>query len=824
MKISRYIPSMFQRRLLLLGALGLFGVVAPTLQMLRLTVAKGDDHLAEAERRLVNEQWLETIRGRVLDRKGRVLALDEASSDIAADYPIITGRWAYAQAARKARKQPGTKWSQLSPDQREDLIQQFSPEFDERLDAMWDRLCAIAGVSRTELDDRRERVKAEVQSLAATVTERFRQRREDQLRRGEELTEEVRTADVKRPIREQSAAHVLLKNVPEAVAFALRPLTDWEGPSTDLREGGTEATPMIGLHVIDSTRRTYPLDTVELDVDQSTFPAPLRSDRKTTIRVEGVATHALGWMRAKLYDEDHLRRPRLKPDGSVDRGHYRVGDAVGQGGVEQAAEDRLRGLRGVRTVHRDTEQIDRLEPTAGSNIQLTLDTWLQARVQALFDPTLGLAIVQPWHRTKQPDPPDPLKPRPKELPLATPLNGSVVVIDIATGDLLAMVSIPSFSHGLIETDPKVVFGDTDRQPYINRAIDVPYPPGSIVKPLILTAAISAAKLGVGERISCTGHFFPDKPLLYRCWIYKQFHTTHNDQLGEAPDGKEAIQVSCNIFFFEVARRLGVQGVHDWYTRFGVGKTADPWNLYALTPFAERAASETDAAWRARRESELSRRALIHEFGGALPDTTKATLPEAILMGIGQGPISWTPLHAADAYATIARGGVRLSPRLIADAPQTRTDLGLSRSAIWLALAGLRASASESHGTTYEATYLMPDGTSKRDRIFNVQGRAGSDITIWAKSGTADANPFEADYSDFGEKEMFDADHAWCVFLVGVGDQPRYAVSVVVEHGGSGGRVAGPIANQVVYALIAEGYLPKPDAQPPLTLQAENTSR
>ena len=72
------------------------------------------------------------------------------------------------------------------------------------------------------------------------------------------------------------------------------------------------------------------------------------------------------------------------------------------------------------------EQVDRLEPTAGENIQLTIDTWLQARVQALFDPALGLAIVQPWHRTKQPEPQDPLKPRPRELPLATPLNGSVV--------------------------------------------------------------------------------------------------------------------------------------------------------------------------------------------------------------------------------------------------------------------------------------------------------------------------------------------------------------------------------------------------------------
>lgn len=799
MRISRYIPSMYQRRLLLLGAIGLLGTLPPALQMARLTVAKHESSLTDAEKRLVNEQWLETIRGRVLDRKGRVLALDEASSDITADYPVITGRWSYSQAARKARRQPGTKWSQLSPDQREDLIQQHVPEFDDKLDRMWNRLCAIAGVSRAELDDRRQKVQAEVQTLAATITERARVRKEERLSRGEELTEEVKTADVKRPIAEQVTSHVLLSNVPESVAFALRPLTDPDRPVT-----GQE---MTGLHVVDSSRRVYPLDTVELEVDQSTFPAPLRSTAKTTVRVEGVATHVLGWMRSNLFQEDMQRRPRIGPDGELDRGHYRIGDSVGHGGIEQAAEDRLRGLRGIRTIHRDTEQIERLEPTPGENIRLTIDAWLQARIQALFDPSLGLAIVQPWHRTKPPEQ-DPAKPRPKDLPLATPLNGAVVVIDVASGDVLSLVSIPSFSHAMLESEPRVVMGDIERMPYINRAIDVPYPPGSIVKPLMLTSAITAGRLGVSERIHCTGHFFPDKPLMYRCWIYKQFHTTHDDQLGEAPDGKEAIQVSCNIFFFEVGHRLGMQGVHDWYTRFGVGPDARPWNLFDMPLIAAQGAEESDEDYRARRSAEIARRSHVHEYSGALPAAEKLSISEAILMGIGQGPISWTPMHAADAYATIARGGVRITPRLIADAPQERTDLGISRGAIDLALAGLRGSASEPHGTTFEATYQMPDGGAKRERIFSVQSEEGSGISVWAKSGTADSNPFEADYSDFGEKEMYDADHAWCVFLVGAGRTPQYAVSVVVEHGGSGGRVAGPIGNQVVHALIAEGYLPR----------------
>lgn len=174
------------------------------------------------------------------------------------------------------------------------------------------------------------------------------------------------------------------------------------------------------------------------------------------------------------------------------------------------------------------------------------------------------------------------------------------------------------------------------------------------------------------------------------------------------------------------------------------------------------------------------------------------------MGIGQGPIAWTPLHAADAYATIARGGQRLTPRLFASAPQTREDLGIPRAAVAKTLEGLRASVSAQFGTTFEASYDMPDGSKKRDRIFNVQDEAN--IAVWAKSGTADTNPFEADLDESGSPVKYDADHAWCVFLVGERNLPKYAVAVVVEHGGSGGRVAGPIGNQVVRALMAEGYL------------------
>lgn len=172
------------------------------------------------------------------------------------------------------------------------------------------------------------------------------------------------------------------------------------------------------------------------------------------------------------------------------------------------------------------------------------------------------------------------------------------------------------------------------------------------------------------------------------------------------------------------------------------------------------------------------------------------------MGIGQGPITWTPMHAADAYATIARGGIKLTPRLRADAPQKRTNLALDRAPVRKTLLGLHRSANQEEGTTHHVTLEMPDGTTRREKTFTAPG-----VSIWAKSGTADAPAFDSTTEDGGDVK-YDADHAWCVFLAGIADDPKYAVAVVIERGGSGGRVAGPVANQVVYALVAEGYLPK----------------
>jgi cell division protein FtsI/penicillin-binding protein 2 len=174
-----------------------------------------------------------------------------------------------------------------------------------------------------------------------------------------------------------------------------------------------------------------------------------------------------------------------------------------------------------------------------------------------------------------------------------------------------------------------------------------------------------------------------------------------------------------------------------------------------------------------------------------------------MMGIGQGPVSWTPMHAANAHATLARGGVYMPPKLLLSGPQmqdyTTHDLNLDAAAVELALEGMRQSAEEPYGSSH---HLSIQGVG-REPIINVPG-----VKVRAKTGTAQA-PVVARRNEAGAVEILrEGNHAWYVGMVSkIGaEKPSYVVAVMVEYGGSGGRVSGPVANQVMWALNDLGYL------------------
>jgi penicillin-binding protein 2 len=776
---------MFHQRLVLLGVLIALGMVAPVAQLWRWTVVHGETKRREAESYLTTWKWLPTTRGQLLDRKGRVLATDRPSFDIAVDYRVINGQWAYTQAYKRARRLHADEWAKMTSKGRRELAERYEPDFRARLDEMWEEFARLGGITRPELEERKGAVVKRVQELAARV-------RANQLAKLQKQAEEagvevkVKPEELNRPVAEEQQGHVLLKRVSDLVAYEfLRRTADTDAEDA---AAGTVRT-MPGVTVLDTGSREYPFQTLEVTLDRSAFPSPLRSEQTAVVKVNGVATHVIGWMRHRVYAEDNwddlaLPKPMILPDGSPDRSLYLEGESIGQTGMERGAERVLRGLRGIERTRLDTGEVEETPAKAGMDVALTLDIQLQARVQALFDNSLGMTVVQAWHTSRQ----APDEELPRGVPrLGEPLAGSAVVIDIASGDILAMATSPTFTPEMASEQPDVVFRDELMMASLNRAISQPYAPGSIVKPLVLCAAVTEGKYDGSERIACTGHFYPNQPNALQCWTQKQFGTNHSIKLQRDLDGRDAIMGSCNIFFYEMGSRLGPARITEWFRRFGVGGDATRWNL-----------------------------GLGNEYPGSVPAGATMTKEAAILLGIGQGPIAWTPLHAADAYATLARAGVRIVPRLRLDQAPVVQDLKLDPRGVEQALAGLAAAARDENGTAHHITVPDPaTGALKRELIFNALEIPG--ISVWAKSGTADASALVS--HEGGQREVIrDGDHAWCVYLVGdegLEGRPKFAVAVVVDYGGSGGRVAGPIANQVIYALMGEGYLkPRGKAKEP----------
>ncbi|MFW6337093.1 MAG: penicillin-binding transpeptidase domain-containing protein, partial [Phycisphaeraceae bacterium] len=740
---------MFHRRLLLVSAMVALALLTLGVQAARLTT--GPD---AAERRQLAEDVLklheviETRRGRILDRKGRVLAHDQPGYEVAVDYRVISGQWADEKARGTARDAAGERWHEMSAEARDALVARHREPFEDQVDRLWSDLAGMGRVNREELDQRLNRIRRSVAGLSSHLYELWR------LRRMQELKEDVTVDEVARPIAEQRLAHAVLRDVGEDTRLLIH----------SFRQSAADDPSLAAWREVEvrkPSQRRYPLETMVIELDRSTLPGPLASDEPIEVEVRGVALHVLGQMR-DVWQQDFVgehARPRF--DAQHNLSGYRPGDRIGSWGIEASMEPALRGRRGLRVEHLDTKEQDVLSPVTGNNVRLTLDARLQARVRAVLSPEVGLMVSQPWHGKHG------------ENHRGEPLTGAAVVLDVQNGEVLASVSVPGFSLQQLREEPETIFRDAERTPFLNRAVARPYNPGSTVKPLLFAAAVTEGVQGLHQHVICRGHLQEGHPNRYRCWIFKKYLAQHGPL-----EGPEAIARSCNIFFYTLGQKMGGSRLVEWYRNFGLGQTPQ-----CLLPEA---------------------------LPGTLPDPGNMHHTDDIFMGIGQGPMDWTVLQAAAAYATLARGGVHLDPTYVIDAdrpsPRQPRRLDLRGDAIEAALLGLEWSANDgSMGTTHHLSNL-----EGRPDIFNIE-----DATILAKSGTAD--PGKRRWIDRNVNNEVDegeivpvpdgADHAWTIALIrpDATGQARYAVAVVVEYAGSGGAVAGPIVNQIAHALKAEGY-------------------
>jgi penicillin-binding protein 2 len=805
---------MFHRRLILLLAVMVLGFTALAAKTAQLTLKQGDELRLRAESKLVMREFFPTMRGRILDRKGRILAQDRPSFDVTVDYRVISGQWAITQAAAAARRLHGAAdWRRLSPQERQALIDDYVPIFQRHLDQMWSLLAETAGVDEARVHARREEIMRRVDAMAeSVVVRRVREGLDARLAAGREIsaeTEEEIRRRVERPLREQRAPHIILPHVEQNVGFALLRLADRKVELEVYADDSRHITVLVNLmpemRIPTTGAREYPYESMRVEVDLSTLPGPMKRDERLGVIVEGVAIHILGRMKGAAQLEDtQRRRARLAADESfrervlspadlmsrvdglafafprIDLGEYHENDPAGVAGVELAREEELRGLRGITLENLETGKPVEHKPVIGGDVHLTIDVALQARIQALMTQEVGLAVAQRWHGNENPT-----------VPIGTPLNGAAVVLDVDSGDILAMVSSPSLPRRIYSDDGGAFFSDPMNeivnQPWFDRSVNRPYPPGSIVKAIMVPAAVKLGRLDLDQTIDCTGHLLPNQPNMYRCWIYKgHWNTTHNVVFGRGLTAPEALMVSCNIYFYTLGQRLTPDGIVEAYTMFGLGK---PIGLGIGAEFAG--------------------------YLGPQGNQSRMRIGDAILMGIGQGPVAWTPLHAADAYATLARGGIRLPPRVVDDGPVEPIDLGLNSRAISESLTGLHMAVNQPRGTGHHID-ISTDGETARYKHFTAPN-----VIVWGKTGTAEAPTirvkqgeplYDMGVDDLtlpeGERLLRKGDHSWFVVMVGSAEQgrPQYVIAVLMEYAGSGGKVSGPIVNQIIYTLQAEGYL------------------
>jgi penicillin-binding protein 2 len=759
-------PALLARRrigLLASAALVAMGLLA--MRLWAMTIWHGPEYREEAEDRLDQSMWIPSIRGAILDRRGRVLAQDMPAWDVALHYGVINGDWVRERARRQARRDLGRSlWGRLPVTARDAAIRLREPQWQAELDAVLEEIAGKCGTTRAALQARMAEVRQDVERRAEATWAR---QRDELARRGEGAAEGFEPE----PIREQRTSHVVVPQVPDAVAFDLRRLGD--------------RVPGI-VEVVDGTRRVHPWNEADVMIDGTTLPAPLRRSGPITVHVDGVFDHLLGSVRDELWAEDVKRRPFHREDGSVDPGGYGPApDTVGARGLERAYEPWLRGERGQLRLQLDSGETERVDPRPGRNLNLTLDASLQARVQAVLNPDLGLTRIQPWQHGGKPLP----------LPDGTRLASAAVVIEVDSGDVLALGSWPTQADAADLTPEERI----RLVPGLDRAAQAVYPPGSIVKPLVYAGAVVKGRLAPGAAFECNGHYFPELKDKARCWIWRPEHgmATHSGQLGGAVSVEEALSRSCNIYFFSVAQKLGLRALVEWYRDLGMGRSLGT----GLEGLEASGRSGGESVGLLPGEDDISR----------LESRRDAFTP--IILGIGQGPLAWTPLQAANAYATLARGGDLRDARIVRDdealPPGRRTgSLRIPDEARRRALEGLRMAVESRAGTAHHLKY--GDGTA--EAIFDVPG-----VQVRGKSGTAQAPPLNLDQDGDGkaERSIRGLDHSWFVGLVSDrGDAtPRYAVAVLVEYGGSGGKTAGPVAEQVIHALVDEGYLGESADQP-----------
>jgi len=431
---------------------------------------------------------------------------------------------------------------------------------------------------------------------------------------------------------------------------------------------------------------------------------------------------------------------------------------VGKSGIEYSYENLLIGRYGIKRYEVNSSgkrisQIDYIKETQGDKIKITVDLEVQQLAQELLKEKAG----------------------------------SICAMDIYTGEIIAMASSPTydankFTHGISHKDWQEI-RDHPQKPLVNKSIAGLYSPGSTFKMIVALAALEHNIIDPSKKIRCTGdiEMYGQK---YHCWKDKGHGTMSL---------RNAIKQSCDIYFYETARLLGVDKLAVIAKKFGLGSKILN-NVY----FDEKSGLVPDTKWK---KNNLG-------FNWLLGET--------IINGIGQGYIQTTPLQLCLMTAQLANGGYKITPHIINDEninfeeikfaikrDMENYELSLNQNPndifgkkperlykdqknIKIILDAMFASTNEPGGTSFRSRY--------DDKKYQFAGKTG---TSQVKRITKRERELDLEQSDI---EYQFRDHALYVAFAPYKD-PRYAISVLVEHGGSGSSAAAPLASKLIKKII-----------------------
>lgn len=302
---------------------------------------------------------------------------------------------------------------------------------------------------------------------------------------------------------------------------------------------------------------------------------------------------------------------------------YTLNDIIGISGVEQALESELRGTRGVRTITRGSDGLEisdeiTEEPVAGHSVMLTIDSDLQKNVQTALRYHMDY-IRTPYYKPAFEDP--------EYVEENGCISGAVVVLDVKTGGVLAAASEPNYDLNEYLEDYEKVLSEK-YSPVFNRVTDGVYRPGSTFKTITATAGLAEGVIDMSSLISCGGTY-----LYYAPGYMPTCMHAHG-----ALNVRSAVRYSCNIFFYETARRLGINRLAEWAGKFGVGKDLG----FELS----------------MKNGQMSSLELFEENGWTWNEG------DIVQAGIGQCETALTPMHLAVQALTLANRGVRLEPHIV----------------------------------------------------------------------------------------------------------------------------------------------------------------